>query len=388
MVWMHRSRKYFLPCNLSIESDVLTCCRSKGWMTMKRKLLQILCCPVCMGELAVTTITLENGDEIVDGTLRCCCCDCTYAIRGAIPRMIPDMAGVNGTKRKFQLQWSDRFAGKAEPRGIIFAQDVDETVRWMFQCAQRALHLGGVGRWCLDAGCGSGEKTRGFAAHVGTHEVVGMDLSDTLEQSAAEGRTLPNVHFVQGDILRPPFRDHAFAFAVSYAALHHTPDTARAFKAIAGKVAKWGTFVTWIYPLAEDYPDGAYGLLYRQRDRHFLSLAGRLPPWASMLWCRVYVALLFPFVLPRMKHVSVFGAQCERHGLTLKQQYDAAVFYTYDNVAPFHQHRHGQAEVLAWYAECNFDEVDSGYPGLYVGDRTFRTGHQRHAAATGETTDA
>ena len=37
-----------------------------------------------------------------------------------------------------------------------------------------------------------------------------------------------NVHLVQADIFKPPFREGAFDHAYSIGVLHHTPDTRRA----------------------------------------------------------------------------------------------------------------------------------------------------------------
>lgn len=55
---------------------------------MKRDLMEILACPVCKGDLTLTA-TREDGDEIVEGSLRCAACDETYPIEDAIPNLLP-----------------------------------------------------------------------------------------------------------------------------------------------------------------------------------------------------------------------------------------------------------------------------------------------------------
>ena len=55
---------------------------------MKRKLMDILACPVCKGELTLT-ITREDGEEIVEGSLRCDSCGEAYPIEDTIPNMLP-----------------------------------------------------------------------------------------------------------------------------------------------------------------------------------------------------------------------------------------------------------------------------------------------------------
>ena len=55
---------------------------------MRRDLMDILACPVCKGELALTVATEEEG-EIVEGALHCNTCDETYRIEDSIPNLLP-----------------------------------------------------------------------------------------------------------------------------------------------------------------------------------------------------------------------------------------------------------------------------------------------------------
>jgi uncharacterized protein YbaR (Trm112 family) len=55
---------------------------------MRRKLLDILCCPVCKGDLTLIVID-ENEKEIAEGTLRCDACRADYPIHEGIPNLLP-----------------------------------------------------------------------------------------------------------------------------------------------------------------------------------------------------------------------------------------------------------------------------------------------------------
>ena len=55
---------------------------------MKRDLMEILACPVCKGDLTLT-VAVEEGDEIVQGSLGCGACDETYPIEDSIPNLLP-----------------------------------------------------------------------------------------------------------------------------------------------------------------------------------------------------------------------------------------------------------------------------------------------------------
>lgn len=55
---------------------------------MKRALTDILVCPVCKGEL-VLTVTAEEGEEIISGSLHCAKCGVDYPIEDGIPNLLP-----------------------------------------------------------------------------------------------------------------------------------------------------------------------------------------------------------------------------------------------------------------------------------------------------------
>jgi uncharacterized protein YbaR (Trm112 family) len=55
---------------------------------MKRRLLDILCCPVCKGDLLLQ-VREETGDEIVEGELTCAACRVRYPIHEGIPDLLP-----------------------------------------------------------------------------------------------------------------------------------------------------------------------------------------------------------------------------------------------------------------------------------------------------------
>ena len=55
---------------------------------MRRSLMDILCCPVCKGNLALD-IKNENEKEILEGELLCSTCDVIYPIHEGIPNLLP-----------------------------------------------------------------------------------------------------------------------------------------------------------------------------------------------------------------------------------------------------------------------------------------------------------
>ena len=57
---------------------------------MRMELMEILVCPLCKGDLTLT-VAKRDGDEIVEGDLRCQDRECgeRYPIEDAIPNMLP-----------------------------------------------------------------------------------------------------------------------------------------------------------------------------------------------------------------------------------------------------------------------------------------------------------
>lgn len=55
---------------------------------MKRSLMDILCCPVCKGDLSLRVVN-EDEKEILEGGLHCASCHVDYPIHEGIPDLLP-----------------------------------------------------------------------------------------------------------------------------------------------------------------------------------------------------------------------------------------------------------------------------------------------------------
>ena len=55
---------------------------------MKKDLLEILCCPVCKGDLTLE-VEKETKDDIITGMFTCTKCNCQYPIKEGIPDLLP-----------------------------------------------------------------------------------------------------------------------------------------------------------------------------------------------------------------------------------------------------------------------------------------------------------
>ena len=100
------------------------------------------------------------------------------------------------------------------------------------------------GKLGLDAGCGFGRHMY-HAARFGS-EMVGLDASRAIDVALRNAGS-DRAHFVQGDLLNPPFRDGVFDFVYCLGVLHHLPEPEAGFNSLQRLCKKGGAFWIWVY---------------------------------------------------------------------------------------------------------------------------------------------
>lgn len=56
---------------------------------MRRSLQEIVCCPICHGDLELTVTAEDESGEVVEGLFRCRACAVDYPIEDGIPNLLP-----------------------------------------------------------------------------------------------------------------------------------------------------------------------------------------------------------------------------------------------------------------------------------------------------------
>ena len=186
--------------------------------------------------------------------------------------------------------------------GRCYGLNDEAYVGWVneqLQSQRKALS----GEWILDAGCGAGQKTEILARLCEQQNVVGLDLGvEPLEEAASRFGNRPNLDYVQGNILEPPFRPRQFAYGISLGVLHHTPDTRQAFAAFRQLLKDETACVIWIYPT---YKEGhEWWLPYFARDFLLLNQGHRVPP-RLLRWIAYMLVLTgYPVVDPTSQRTT------------------------------------------------------------------------------------
>lgn len=355
---------------------------------MKHKIVDILACPDCGGNLAVTVFQSkdekdENGksvEDIEEGILTSNC-GAAYPIIEGVPRVLEGALFVH---KEFRSRWnkelqqnqalnekaltppSRQFRNMIEPTLKRFEKEwrehpVEERT-WGLDQETRIEHslryLGCTrdemrGKLILDAGAGTGQLTCSMAT-LGC-EVVGIDLSPAvirgwkLRDAFAKSRKT-SVHIIQGNLIRLPLRREAFDGVMSQGVLHHTPNTRLAFEALAPTVRKGGSLGVWLYKEGGGYlPVIPFSKSHRTgvRITTLRRLTPKLPP--SLLYGSLVV------------YASIFQAFYRLNSVIRKRKHDQTVkeraTSLFDTLAPPYVWRHSPQEVSEWFRETGFVDI-------------------------------
>jgi ubiquinone/menaquinone biosynthesis C-methylase UbiE/uncharacterized protein YbaR (Trm112 family) len=334
---------------------------------LRERLLTILRCPNCGGELSLIPAAVEDG-EVISGFLHCEEKH-FYPIFGGIPRMLPnslseygpliapDVASTNidlqrslngrtvdashnidlATKANFSNEWDNHDIG-----GRTWTMELNDRVEWFFldpiQIDKRDLS----GKVMLDAGCGNGSQSVAYT-QFGL-EVVAVDISTGLEKGyefrkAFENGRPENVHFVQADLQSPPFAKDSFDIIHSAGVLHHTSNTEKTFRTLRPMLKVGGTFYVWLYK----YENVVTPLVNSMR-----AVTTRLP---STMFANIAGLMATPFI-GFCWLVDKFGIR--KYTIPKKREATLAIHDIFG--APY-AHYHSFEEVQSWFTSEGISDV-------------------------------
>lgn len=234
--------------------------------TAIERLLPVLRCPRCRASLV-----LEGGG------VRCTAGHLQKERDGYLDlSVVPDDVDVARTLRSFGYEWQtfDAIQPEDEQFWHWYTQDVDLDA------------LADVR--ALDAGCGKGRYTFFTAGHVG--DLVALDGSDAAAAAARNLAMLPNVAVVRGDLRDPPLAPASFGLVTCLGVLHHLPDPAAGFRALAELVAEGGTLLIYVYSRPATRGVRAVGLAASRQLRRFTT---RMPHRALRVLSAPLSAVLY-----------------------------------------------------------------------------------------------
>ena len=246
---------------------------------MKTHLLQYLVCPT-RGTKFELEISERDGDEILEGSLVSPFGE-RYPVRDGIPRFVSSEKYTD----TFGFQWNRhaRIYCDGKDKHRIYSSS-DQLERRLDLSLEKVRD-----KTVLDIGCGTGANGA-VMAEWGAREVFCVDLSSAVEAAYANTRHLNNVHVIQADLFKLPFRHESFDILYSMGVLHHTPDTAKAFLSLVPFVKESGIISIWVYA---DCPD----LRQRLSDR-VRAVTTRINPRLLYALCWLAVPAYYVYKIP------------------------------------------------------------------------------------------
>ncbi len=339
---------------------------------MHLRLLDLLRCPSCQSSLKCIPLGPEQAGpegEVSRGLLQCSTCEHWFPIVRGIPRMLPDailehwttISGlipvplpeslqllterVNSNRITYDQQTRENFSYEWENHelgGTTWGMQLADRVKWFFLEPLRIPRADLQGKVMLDAGCGNGSQSVAYT-ELGL-EVVAVDLSSGLEHGHAyrhvhSGADPARVHFVQGDLQRPPLAPGSVDIIHSAGVLHHTPDTLQTFRALRPLLRQGGTFYVWLYKYENwvtPVVNGIRTVTTRLSPRNFARIA-QLMAIPFIAFCKTVNAL----------RIRSYEKMTRREAALALMDIFGAPYAYY----------HSFDEVAEWYRAAGFTEV-------------------------------
>lgn len=324
---------------------------------MQIKLLEILVCSKCHGELTCEAKETDSGD-ITTGVLRCADCKSEYEIISGIPRFVEK----ENYASSFGLQWNtfkseqldDQNGSKISENKFYSVTEWEKD--WM------------NGKLILDAGCGAGRFLD--IVSQANAEVVGVDLSISVEGAQTNMAGRKNVHLVQASIYELPFRPGTFDGCYCIGVVQHTPDPKRTLRCLAEMIKEGGKIGLFIYEIRRWWT--LYYSKYWVRP-----LTTRMKPESLLRLIKVSMPVLFPLTevlyrIPYVSRVSGFiipvsnyvGYNCgTAKGLSMRERYRWALMDTFDMLAPAYDQPQTLEEVEPVLTDAGIVNLRRTYAG-------------------------
>jgi SAM-dependent methyltransferase len=286
---------------------------------------------------------------------------------------------------KGQRQTQESFAYKWRQRSTYEGGMPDVSRAWLierygFDDITAMRDYFGSRRRILDAGCGSGFSSSLWLTPAWRRRAdaawVGADISAAIAVAQERLGDIDGTHFVQADVMQPPFEARSFDTIFSEGVLHHTPSTERAFMALTPLLADGGEILFYVYrrkaPVREFTDD-----FIRERVSQMEPQAAwdALKPLTEL--GRALAELNAQIDLP--DDIPLLGIKAGRHDVQrlvywhfLKAFWNPALSFdenhhvNFDWHHPRYAHRHTEEEVRGWCERAGltiarFNAQESGF---------------------------
>jgi len=290
--------------------------------------------------------------EILEGSLTCKACGQEYPIRKGVPCMItgPLPEEVQQTVEGFGWEWNTfnkQIQDTYMTDSVHFLDFIYPTTDSFFE-----------DKVVLDAGCGAGRFLK-LGAQFGSSDIIGVDLSHSVDAAYCNTRAMPNAHVVQADILALPFVEQ-FDYIFSIGVLHHMQSPGEGFSSLAKLLREKGKISVWVY--SKENNGWVIHLLTPLRTY----ITSHLPK--PMLYLASHILGFILYVCVKLIYKP---ANENRLGLKLgrllpyndylyyisRLNYASLVSVIFDHLVPQLASYVSKEEIRSWFCEANLSDV-------------------------------
>jgi len=313
-----------------------------------------------MGLLNQEHIPGQDQQENVDrGSLECRSCKRTFPIIDGIPRFV----SLDNYTNNFGFQWNlfKKTQLDSHTKTTISKDRFFHQSGWKPDEMRNSL--------ILDVGCGAGRFAE-VALSTGAN-VVAIDYSGSVDACWGNLKENKNLHVVQADLYRLPFKPNLFDYAYSFGVLQHTPDVKKAFFALiekikgGGKVCvdfyrkDWKVYLWpkyWLRPITKNLSSDLLFKLVK------VAVPLLLPVSSILIRCPL-VGHYLRYIIPVVNYERIFP-------LNKQQLFEWAVLDTFDMFSPKYDYPQHEKTVGCWFKAIGLLDADIFVRGLVVGRGT------------------
>lgn len=298
---------------------------------MKRELLKYLRCPLCVTPLHLKAAE-EERNQVKTGMLTCQEGRHTYPITRFVPRFVD----------------ADKYADSFSRQRLYMRQHFEHYERDRSGDAQFFPTTGFTREdirtgLTLEIGAGYGRFVDVVQRAGGT--IVGVELSThSIDLAHDFVGFRDNVFLVQADLFSLPFERASFQHVFSIGVLHHTPDTEKAFAAVAPYVAPDGRIAIWVY-----HPS------HKRSSNRWRVLTSRMNHRVLYGFCVANQVLFSP--IRALPGGGRFNALVPGAKPAPGRPFWLRVLSDFDNLAPKYAHVHAAPEVEEWFRRAGLRDI-------------------------------
>ncbi|MDE1828986.1 MAG: class I SAM-dependent methyltransferase [Thaumarchaeota archaeon] len=339
---------------------------------MKISLIEHIVCPKCYKKFSLKSERYKQS-EVDSGILICNNGHKFLIIRG-VPRLVIDeTTGFVKTEAAFSSKWK-KYNKYYHQKNWFLHQQNWFLDRFGWKNLNNFNKFLKTRNKILDAGTGIGNSAKLFSANSQSH-VFAIDASESIDFAYKKYGNQPNIHFLQADLRRLPFRKKFFDFICSDQVLHHTKDTATSFKNLTGYLEKGGLISIYVYnkkaPMREFADDFIREHTTTMSEKECVEFSKDMANLGRIL-SQLKKKITIPRDIPVLKiKAGTYDIQRFIYWYFLKcfwaedGNFERSVGVNFDWYFPKFAFRHTPDEIKSWFADAktkivHFKEIESG----------------------------